>query len=196
MIHATWILKDTIIFLSIFLIEYLYKWNYSLSIEVSNHFITVLSVGHFKLNWNRHWFWNTFFLPIFIIQYLTIYRDSPVSAVFWSPRNRTIIKTSLIGDWFSSKIAILDFWIFKVPFFGYFNQQETTLLNNLQFMFYVTASRIINQLDSWKIIIFNYLCTYAEKKTQLQKIGKNWKHLKKSIWKNWNSFKKFGKKTH
>ena len=43
------------------------------------------------------------------------YRDSPVSAVFWSPGNRTIGKTALIEHWFSSKIAIFDFWIFTVP---------------------------------------------------------------------------------
>ena len=48
------------------------------------------------------------------------YRDSPVSAVFWSPGNRTIWKTALIRDWFSTKIPILDFWIFKVPFFSSF----------------------------------------------------------------------------
>ena len=40
-----------------------------------------------------------------------VYRDSPISAVF-GPQ-----QTTLIGDWFSTKIAILDFWIFKVPFF-------------------------------------------------------------------------------
>ena len=111
------------------------------------------------------------------------YRDSPVSAVFWSPGNRTIWKTALIGDWFSTKIAILDFWIFKVPFFAYFNdfnQQESTLLNNLQFVFYVTALRIINQLDSWKIIV-HYLCTYAEKKGTIRKNWKNLKHFEKKI---------------
>jgi hypothetical protein len=49
-----------------------------------------------------------------------IYRDSPVSAVFWSPVNRTIGKTALIEDCFSTKIAIWDFWILKVPFFAHF----------------------------------------------------------------------------
>ena len=37
---------------------------------------------------------------------------------------------------------ILAFWIFKVPFFADFNdfnQQETTILNNLLFVFYVTS---------------------------------------------------------
>ena len=48
-----------------------------------------------------------------------MYRDSPVSAVFWSPANRTIGKTALTGDWFSTKIAIWDFWIFKVPFLAH-----------------------------------------------------------------------------
>ena len=49
------------------------------------------------------------------------YRDSPVSAVFWSPANRTIGKTALIEHWFSSKIAIWDFCDFKVHFFSSFS---------------------------------------------------------------------------
>ena len=48
------------------------------------------------------------------------YRDSPDSAVFWSPANRTIGKTALIEHWFSTKIAIWDFWVFKVHFFCQF----------------------------------------------------------------------------
>ena len=51
----------------------------------------------------------------------TLYRDSPVSAVFWSLANRTIWKTTLIEHLFSTKIVILDFWIFKVPFFAHFH---------------------------------------------------------------------------
>ena len=54
------------------------------------------------------------------------YRDSPVSAVFWSPANRTIGKTALIGHWFSTKIAIWDLWIFKVPFFAHFHYWNLT----------------------------------------------------------------------
>ena len=50
------------------------------------------------------------------------YRDSPVSVVFWFPANRTIGKTALNGDWFSTKIAIWDFQIFKVPFFAHFSR--------------------------------------------------------------------------
>ena len=49
-----------------------------------------------------------------------IYRGSPDSTVFAPPGNRTIAKTVLIGDWFSTKIMIYDFWIFKVPFFPWF----------------------------------------------------------------------------
>jgi hypothetical protein len=49
---------------------------------------------------------------------MAYYRESPDSAVFGSPANRTIGKTALIGDWFSTKPTILDFWIFKVHFFG------------------------------------------------------------------------------
>ena len=101
----------------------------------------------------------------------------------WSPGNRTIWKTALIEHWFSTKIAILDFWIFKVPFFAYFNdfnQQKTTLLDHLQFIFNVTVLRIINQLDSWKIIV-NYLCTDAEKKDTIRKSWKKWNIFEKKI---------------
>ena len=45
------------------------------------------------------------------------YRRSPDSTVFVHPENRTIEKTVLIGDWFSTKSVINTFWIFKVPFF-------------------------------------------------------------------------------
>ena len=37
------------------------------------------------------------------------YRDSPDSAIFWSPANRTIGKTALIETRFSTKIVIWDF---------------------------------------------------------------------------------------
>ena len=50
------------------------------------------------------------------------YRDSPVSAVFWSPANHTIRKTALIRDWFTTKMVNWDFWIFKVPFFAHFSR--------------------------------------------------------------------------
>ena len=49
------------------------------------------------------------------------YRESLDSAVFWSPANRTIWKTALIEHWFSTKIAIWDFWVFKVHFFCSFS---------------------------------------------------------------------------
>ena len=63
---------------------------------------------------------DTYLKPIifyFGLKIISFYRRSPVSAVFGSPANRTIGKTALIGDWFSTKTAIWDFWIFKVPFF-------------------------------------------------------------------------------
>ena len=44
------------------------------------------------------------------------YRGSPDITVFAPPGNRTIKKTILFGDWFSTKIAIYDFWILKSPF--------------------------------------------------------------------------------
>ena len=50
------------------------------------------------------------------------YRDSSVSAVFWTPRNCTIWKTLLIGECFSTKMTILDFWIFRVHFFSLLNK--------------------------------------------------------------------------
>ena len=48
------------------------------------------------------------------------YRDSPHSTNFMPPGNRNVGKIVLFGDWFSTKIAIYDFWIVKVPFFLYF----------------------------------------------------------------------------
>ena len=114
---------------------------------------------------------------------------SPVSAIFWSPGNRTIWKTAQIEHWFSTKISILDFWILKVSFFfayfNDFNQQKTTLLNHLQFVFFVTVLRLINQLDSWKIIVY-----FCRKKDTIRKNGKTFKNFEKKISeKNWNSFK-------
>ena len=46
-----------------------------------------------------------------------LYRDYPNSTVFAHQGNRTIEKTVLFGDCFSTKIRIYDFWNFKVPFF-------------------------------------------------------------------------------
>ena len=60
----------------------------------------------------------------------SFYKDSPVSAVFWSPGNRTIWKTALIEDWFITKIASLDFWIFKVLFFCSFWTNKIILLGS------------------------------------------------------------------
>ena len=51
---------------------------------------------------------------------LNIVRGSPHSTNFALPGNRTIAKIVLSGDWFSIKITIYDFWIFKVPFFSPF----------------------------------------------------------------------------
>ena len=45
------------------------------------------------------------------------YSGSRVSTVFAPPGNCIIEKTVQFGDWFSYKIAIYDFWIFKFPFF-------------------------------------------------------------------------------
>ena len=63
----------------------------------------------------------TFQLHFGLIWTKTNYRESPDSTVFAPPGNRTIEETVLVfGDWFSTKIAIYDFWIFKVPFFAHF----------------------------------------------------------------------------
>ena len=69
---------------------------------------------------SKYYFFS-WFLAKFFAKFLSMYRGSPVSAIFGSPANRTIGKTALIGDWFSTKIAIWDFWIFKVPLFGSFS---------------------------------------------------------------------------
>ena len=49
------------------------------------------------------------------------YRGSPDSTNFVLPGNCTIAKIVLSGVWFSTKIAIYDFWIFKVPVFSSFS---------------------------------------------------------------------------
>ena len=50
------------------------------------------------------------------------YRESPDSTNFVPPWNRTDAKIVLNRDWFSTKILIYDFWIFKVPFFCLFSR--------------------------------------------------------------------------
>ena len=50
----------------------------------------------------------------------TLKGGPPDSTNFVPPGNRTIAKIILFGDWFSTKIAIYDFLISKVPFFSYF----------------------------------------------------------------------------
>ena len=55
------------------------------------------------------------------------YRGSPDSTVFAHPGNHTIDKTVLFGDWFSTKIAIYDFWIVKGPFFCSFSSENEML---------------------------------------------------------------------
>ena len=67
---------------------------------------------------------------------LLIYRRSLVSAVFGSPANRTIGKTALIGDWFSTKIVIWDFWNFKVPFFAHFQENSMIWCSLFKVPFY------------------------------------------------------------
>ena len=67
-----------------------------------------------SLAWTHHYY--------LVLSQFTKYRRSLVSAAFGSPEIRTIGKTALIGDWFSTKIAIWDFWIFKVPFYCLFSR--------------------------------------------------------------------------
>jgi hypothetical protein len=62
----------------------------------------------FKITKIFNWFYS---IPL-------LYKGSPDSTIFVLPGNRTIAKIILSGDWFSTKIAIYDFWIFKVPFFS------------------------------------------------------------------------------
>ena len=66
----------------------------------------------------------------------------------------------MIGDWFKTN--------FNFACFNDFNQQETIILTNLKFEFYVTVLRIMNEPDLRKNIV-NYLCTFAEKKDIIRK---------------------------
>ena len=87
------------------------------------------------------------------------YRGSPHSTVFAPPGIRTIGKTVLIGDWFSTKIAIYDFWIVKVPFFAHFHVPRlefwTVLLKKISIFVCLTAFLpfpkllFCNHLQSW-----------------------------------------------
>ena len=114
-----------------------HRWKYSLDENWEIIQCTVLWYGKnpnpilyfvlpFQLVYHneRCWYWST--------EINSKYRDSPVSAVFWSPANRTIGKTALIEHWFSTKIAIWDFWVFKVHFFHLLSKSCTrkTLIFN------------------------------------------------------------------
>ena len=72
------------------------------------------------------------------------------SAVFGSPANRTIGKTALIGDWFSTKIAILDFWISKVPFFANFYERSISKPSGGQ-IFVIVQKRAIAIQNEYSI---------------------------------------------
>ena len=108
----------------------------------------------------------------------SIYRESPVSAVFWSPANRTIEKTALIEDCYSTIIAIWDFWILKVPFFAYFHYWNLTRF----FLFWVEVSE--NKLKcksngSWLHYItkereFMIFIMKKYKKNAWKKLKKHW----------------------
>ena len=90
------------------------------------------------------------------------YRDSPVSAVFWSPGNRTIGKTALIGDWFNTKMTILDFWIFKVHFFSLQNNFSLYRDSPFSAVFGFPANRTIGKtalIGDWfstKMVILDF----------------------------------------
>ena len=89
---------------------------------------------------------------------ILIYRDSLVSAVFWSPANRTIAKTALIEHWFSTKIAIWDFWAFKVHFFA-----------NFQYISFFESEKLIDR------IILTWLLSYLWSIfASLHNVSKTW----------------------
>ena len=72
------------------------------------------------------------------------YRGSSDSMSFAHPGNCTIEKVILTRDWFSTKIAIYDFWIFKVPFFSSFTFPFFSYLTqNACFFIYLLHIRTI-----------------------------------------------------
>ena len=118
-----------------------------------------------------------------------MYRGSPVSAVFWSPANRTIGKTALIEHWFSSKIAIWDFCDFKVHFFSSFSVNIIFLKvkNWLLDLFWHDHWVVYDQFLLLYIIyaIFNlddYVLSTVVTKSKLEAL-----HLRK----NWSDLVKF-----
>ena len=109
-----------------------------------------------------------------------MYRDSPVSVFFWSPANRTIGKTALIEHWFSAKIAIWDFWIFKVPFFSHFHYWNLTRF----FLFWTEFSE--TKLK-WKS---NGSCLYKLKRNIIY----FWKNVWRKLKQRWFFFENLKKK--
>ena len=72
-------------------------------------YVLVLRLHVAYKNENNYILVHTFF--VLSTKYIQGFR---FSAVFQSPGNRTVGKIALIEDWFNTKIAILNFWVFKL----------------------------------------------------------------------------------
>ena len=88
---------------------------------------------------------------LYEVRFEYLYRGSPDSTVFTLPGNRTFEKTVLFVDWFSTKITIYDFWIFKVPFFSSFSLIKVPflLIINPKFINFSLYLLHIRTIGSW-----------------------------------------------
>ena len=95
-------------------------------------------------------------------------RGSPDSTNFVLPGNCTIAKSVLSGVWFSTKIAIYDFWISKVLLFSYLmlkKSQNCTDFTRFRYFF-------------WKAIKYDKSHWWVSKMLQRRGIGKLKKNVK------------------
>ena len=88
-----------------------FRWSHGIN---DKHFYGLVHVLQFRFSlhlettiWNKH---------------ERIYKGSPDSTNFAHPRNHTIEKIVLTGDWFNTKIAKCDFGFPKSPFFLIFTK--------------------------------------------------------------------------
>ena len=77
--------------------------------------------------------------------HVCIYRESQDSTNFVLPGNRTIAKIVLSGGWFSTKIVIYEFWIFKVPSFSSFSLYKSPLFLIINPNLYISLTFITHK---------------------------------------------------
>ena len=102
------------------------------------------------------------------------YRGSPDSTNFVPPGNSTIAKIVLFGDWFSTKVAIYDFWISKVPFFSYFWPAF-----NVKLWIFPSIYSTFEQLDHSVLVFRKIFSFYNKRLSKLKMLLSSIRNLKK-----------------